>query len=229
MSTAGEGRRLPLDVYHAGVRLGTLVWWLAASAVLFAAGVWISGLIFGPAANWVWLPWLVITLLLSQFVGRWGERWLMRHWSSGRALELAGPRLVLQEPAGAQTFDLGLKVNYWRWGFQVRERRGGRVPNGHFCFALRLVQSAGQEASACVYAFLPPAEAAALRARYPCYELRRANDQPLAAGVVGGRDPGILAVEKLRWEAGAELEAADLQALLDHLAKYCPNFNDYLS
>lgn len=229
MSTAGAQRQLRLDVYHAGVRLGTLVWWLGSAAALFGAGLWVGGLVLGAASNWLWLPWLLISLLLSQALGQAGERWLMQHWPSGRSLTLEGGRLVLREPAGAQTFDLGLKLNYWRWGFTVKQRRGGRVPNGHFCYALRLVQSAGPEASACVYAFLPPGPAAALRERFPCYELRPADEPATPANGAAGRDPGFLAVEKLRWDSGAELEPADLQLLLEHLASHGPDFKAHIS
>jgi hypothetical protein len=146
-------------------------------------------------------------------------------------LELDGARLGFVERGRQQTFDLTRKVNYWRWCFVVRERRGGRVPNGHLCCALRLVQDtgAGAEAAADLYAFLPPAAAQALRARFAFYELRRAKEGPAPAEAVGGREPAILAVEKNRWEAGAELDPADFQALLEHLARYLPEFAAYRS
>ncbi|MBP7694497.1 MAG: hypothetical protein KA764_21430 [Anaerolineales bacterium] len=223
-------RHWPLDRYHAGVRLASLVWWAAVTAGLFFGGVGLAQWVAGEAANWLWLPWLIVCLLASQPLGRWGERVLQARWPSGRSLEAQGARLVLREPAGAQTFDLTQKVNYWRWCFQVRERRGGRVPNGYRCYALRLIQAVGAvEAGACVYAFLPPAAAEAVNGRYAFYELRRPQEPPLAAGVLGGRDPAFLAVEKLRWEMGAELEPADFQLLLEHLAARLPDFAGHLS
>jgi hypothetical protein len=143
----------------------------------------------------------------------------------------------LRERPQAQTFDLARKVNYWRWRFQIRERRAGRVPNGHFCCAIRLVQDAGgvgaeaDAASAVLYAFVPPEQAEALKGRYPFYELRRSKDMAAgssgssAPGALGGRDATFLAAEKARWEAGAELEAADFEPLMDYLAAYLPDFS----
>lgn len=231
MSAPAPGRRLPLDRYHGPARLAALLWWLLTSVGLYLGGLYLAGQLLGESGAWFWLPWLLVVLFLSQFIGRWGEAQAGRLWPSGRALELHGARLGFVEPGRQQTFDLTRKVNYWRWCFVVRERRGGRVPNGHLCCALRLVQDtgAGAEASADLYAFLPPAAAQALRARFAFYELRRVKDGLPPAGSLGGREPAILAVEKNRWEAGAELDPADFQALVEHLARYVPDFGAYRS
>ncbi|MBL8059073.1 MAG: hypothetical protein JNK29_20380 [Anaerolineales bacterium] len=231
MSGPAADRRLLLDRHHGLARLAALGWWLLTTVGLYLAGLYLAGQLLGESGNWFWLPWLLAVLFLSQFIGRWGEAQTARLLPSGRTLELGPHRLSLVEPSGRQTFDLTRKVNHWRWWFVVRERRGGRVPNGHQCCALRLVQDTGDglEASADLYAFLPPAAAEALRARFGFYELRRAKDGPASADAQGGRDPTFLAVEKKRWEAGAELEPADLQLLLEHLAGSLPDFNAYRS
>jgi hypothetical protein len=119
------------------------------------------------------------------------------------------------------SFELGAgqRWNYWRWRFVVKRRRGGRVPTGHHCCALRLVQG---DKVASWYAFVSPSGAEAMAARYVFYELRAPSDKDKPA--LGGRDAQYLAAENHRWESGAELDTADFQALLEHLAAHHPEF-----
>ncbi|MGQ0604873.1 MAG: hypothetical protein ACT4QE_24595 [Anaerolineales bacterium] len=217
-------RTLPVDRFHIGVRLAALAWWLIATIVIFVAGAWLFSTLLG-GATWVWLPWLVVTLLLSQVWGRWGEQQLMQRWPSGRAVELQGSTLKLHEKGLPLVFDLSHKVNFWRWRFQIKERRGGRVPRGHFCCAMRLTQDdAGRAASASLYAFVPPQQAEALKARFPFYDLRPAKEATSPTALLGGRDAAFLSAEKMRWENGAELETTDFEALLEHLNAHVPEF-----
>jgi len=242
MATTGPGtfadeHRLLADRFHTGVRLASLGWWLVTTASLYLAGLAVWQALFGTEQGWFWMPWIIATLLLSQPVGRWGEQQLMRLWPSGRTLGLSGARLTFSEKSGAQTFDLNRKLNYWRWYFIIRERRAGRVPNGHYCCALRLMQDDGMSTSASVslYAFLPPERARRVLERFPGYELRpsaparlpaapQASSMPITGSHLAGRDPAFLAVEKLRWESGAELEPDDFETLLQHLQQYLPEF-----
>ena len=225
MSTSLAPQRLPADRFHVGVRLAALVWWLVATAAIFLAGAWLFSSLLG-GASWVWLPWLIVTLMASQLWGRWGEQQLMHRWPSGRSVELNASRLTLQEKPGALKFDLSHKVNFWRWRFLIKDRRGARVPKGHYCCAIRLMQAdGGAAASACLYAFVPPQQAEALMARFPFYDLRPAKEVTgAAAPPLGGRDAAFLAAEKLRWENGAELDPADFEALLEHLNAHVPEF-----
>lgn len=230
-------RQLLLDRFHTGVRLASLLFWVLATGSIYLAGITLWQALFGTEQGWFWMPWIILTLLLSQPVGRWGEQQLMRLWPSGRTLGLEGARLTLAEKRGAQVFDLNRKLNYWRWHFIIRERRAGRVPNGHYCCALRLMQDDGVAASAnaSLYAFLPPERARALLEQFPSYELRpsaparlpvlpQAAPIPSGGGHLAGRDPAFLTAEKLRWENGAELEPDDFEVLLQHLQRYLPEF-----
>jgi hypothetical protein len=236
-SPLAGSRQLLLDRFHTGVRLASLLFWVLATGSIYLAGITVWQALFGTEQGWFWMPWIILTLLLSQPVGRWGEQQLMRLWPSGRTLGLEGARLTLSEKTGAQVFDLGRKLNYWRWYFIIRERRAGRVPNGHYCCALRLLQDDGvaSGASASLYAFFPPERARTLLERFPSYELRpsmsarlpalpQAAPMPGAGSPLAGRDPTFLTAEKLRWEIGAELEPDDFEVLLQHLQKYLPEF-----
>jgi hypothetical protein len=76
-----------------------------------------------------------------------------------------------------------------------------------------------------LYTFLAPAAATALTARMPFYELRRPSEQGKAGPALGGRDAMYLAAEHARWDTGAELDAADFEALLAHLESGIPDFS----
>ena len=137
-----------------------------------------------------------------------------------RSLRKARDKLLPRRARGQSIrLELGPRLNYWRWRFAVRRRRGGRVPSGHFCYAIRLVQG---DSVISLYTFLAPAAATALAARTPFYELSRSKgaDKPQ----LGGRDAMYLAAEHARWDTGAELEVADFEALLAHLAAGVPDF-----
>lgn len=217
---------LPLDRFHTGVRLATLGWWVAATAALYFIGLFIFSLFLGEGQGWVWLPWLIVVLLLSQFIGRWGERQLLRRWPSGRHLELASRRLQFTDKGQAHAISFAHTLNYWRWHFVIRNRRAGRVGNGYHCCAVRLMQD---EADFCVYAFLPPDQYKALMERYKFYELRPPNDATPKTGTLGGRDAAFLNAEKLRWDNGAELEPADFDAFLAYLKRQHPEFDAVMS
>jgi hypothetical protein len=202
-------RTLLADRFHVGVRLGALAWWLVATTVIFLAGTWLFSTL----------------LLASQVWGRWGEQRLVQTWPSGRGVELGDRRLTLHEKGSPQIFDLTRKVNFSRWRFSIKDRRGARVPRGYFCCAIQLMQADGSGgATASLYAFIPPEPAEALKTRYPFYELRPAKDAEPKVIPLGGRDAAFLTAEKARWENGAELDPADFEAVLDHLNAHVPEF-----
>lgn len=219
-------RTLPLDRFHTGVRLATLGWWVTATAALYVLGLMLSSVFLGEGQGWVWLPWLIVVLLLSQFIGRWGEKQLLQRWPSGRKLELAPGQLTFTDKGQTHTLNFAHIINYWRWQFVVRNRRAGRVANGSVCCALRLMQD---EADFCVYAFLPLNQYKALAERYKFYELRPSNDANPKPGTLGGRDAAFLNAEKLRWDNGAELEPADFDAFLVYLKRQHPEFEAVMS
>ncbi len=215
------GRELPTDRYHTGVRVATLVLWLAAVVALYLIGQRLWTLLLGPVAGLA--EGFVLAgaaVIAAQPLMLWAEKQLIARWRSGRAVQLGAGGLVMREKDGEARLDLGQKVNYWRWRFEIRRPRGGRVPNGHFCFGLRLVQA---DTSVSLYAFLSPAQAQAVLARHAFYDLRPATDKSRTA--LGGRDATYLAAEHERWASGAELDPADFDVLLTHLAGHIPDFS----
>jgi hypothetical protein len=214
------GQVLPVDRYHTGVRLAVLALWFAVIMLFYLLGRFLFGLVGGEINGGSLLVLVVGAIVLAQPVARWGEKQLVARWTSGRAVHLEAGVVTLREKSGATRIDLSQKVNYWRWRFRIRGRRGGRVPNGHFCVAVRLTQN---DTVFNVYAFLPPKAAEALAARYHFYELRGSNDKEKPAQ--GGRDALYLAAERARWDSGAEVDPADFEALLRHLAAAVPEFS----
>lgn len=206
-------RELPADRFHGGVRLGTLLAWFAAIILTYLLLRWLAGWLLGGVEGLGSLLVIVLAVVLAQPLALLAERLLVARWPSGRALRLEPNALVWRDRTQPLTLELGQTLNYWRWRFVIKRRRGGRVPTGHHLFALRLVQGEGELN---LYTFLPPAGAEALGARYSFYELRRPSDTERSP--LGGRDAVFLSAENSRWESGAELQAADFEALLAHLA-----------
>lgn len=213
-------RHLPADRFHAGVRLGVLASWLVSVILVFVLLRTLVTALLGPVVGVGLLVLIIVAVACAQPLTWLAERALMRRWPSGRAARLAPGRLSWQDKSRVSEFDLGQKVNYWRWQFEVKQRRSGRVPTGHRCLAIRLVQG---ETELSLYGFMPPAQAQGITQHYPFYELRRASDTSKTA--LGGRDALFLAAEHARWETGAELEAGDFQALMVHLGAHIEGFN----
>jgi hypothetical protein len=161
----------------------------------------------------------VVSVFLAQPLAWQVEKLLTKRWPSGRSAVLVPNGVHWRDKTNELKFDLAHQINYWRWRFEVKGRRGGRVPTGHHCFALRLLQG---DAELNMYAFVNPTQATALAEKYPFYELRRSRERVKVS--LGGRDAIFLAAEHARWDTGAELEAADFEALLDHLAKQVAAF-----
>ena len=210
---------LHADRYHAGVRVATLGVWLLAIVVAYVVLGFIATPIFGPIGGLGVLLLLLAAVVAAQPLAWLAEKQILARWHSGRLAQLEPGTLIWRDRGPAIRLDLGQKVNYWRWRFNVGKRRKGRVPGNHHCFALRLVQG---DTAISLYTFLSPAGAEALAARFPFYELRRPNDP--AKSPLGGREAIYMAAEHSRWEEGAELEPADFEALLGHLAAYLPDF-----
>lgn len=215
-----RGRQLPADRFHTGVRVATLALWLLAMVVAYMVLAFIVHQIFGPLSGLLVLLVAVAAVILAQPLAWLAERQLLERWPSGRAAELEPDAVVWRDRGPASRLDLSQKVNYWRWRFAVKRRRSGRVPANYHCFAIRLLQG---DTVVSLYAFLPPAVADAFAARYPFYELRRPNDPGKTA--LGGRDSIFLAAEHARWDQGAELDPADFEALISHLAAHLPEFD----
>jgi hypothetical protein len=218
---AHSERTLIADRYHTGVRLASMLLWLVAIALTFVILRLITNAIFGPLAGLAFVLLIVAAVVAAQPLAWWGEKQLLQRWPSGRLARLVPGALEWHEKAHVERFDLKTPLNYWRWRFVIANRRAGRVPNGHHCLALRLVQD---DAVVTLYTFMPPAAAEPLIARYRFYQLGRIQTPDNQAA--GGRDPIFMAAERERADDGAELDPADFEALLDHLAANLPDFSD---
>lgn len=212
-------RLLPADRFHAGVRVATLLMWFASIVVAYVVLGLIATKIFGPLSGLGVLLLLVVAVVAAQPIAWLGEKQLLARWPSGRAAELQPDAVDWRDGSQSVRLELGQQINYWRWRFLVRRRRGGRVPGNHYCFAVRLLQG---DSAVALYTFLSPTAADALAARYAFYELRRPKDPGKTA--LGGRDSIYLAAEYARWDSGAELDPPDFEALVAHLAAYVPEF-----
>ncbi len=212
-------RELRADRFHTGLRIAALAAWLASVILVFVALRLVLSAILGSVTGIGVLVLAVVAVTLGQPLAWLAEKGLLARWPSGRAVQLEPTHLVWRDKARVVDLDLGQKLNFWRWRFEVRGRRGGRVPSGHFCYALRLVQG---DTELSLFAFLAPAQADALSRAYPFYELRRTSDAGKQA--LGGREALFLAAEHKRWEAGAELDPPDLDALLAYLNERLPDF-----
>lgn len=218
-SAAAPGRLLPADRFHGGVRVATLALWLGSIVVAYVVLGLIATPFIGQLGGLGVILLLLVAIVVAQPIAWLGEKQLLAHWPSGRAVQLEPGALVWRDRGPQTRLDLGQKVNYWRWRFYVGKRRKGRVPGNYHCFAVRLVQD---DTVVTLYSFLSPNSADALAARIPFYELRRPSD--INKPSLGGRDAIFLAAEHTRWEEGAELDPTDFEALAGHLAAYLPDF-----
>ncbi len=219
-TSLAPGRLLPADRFHTGVRVATLAFWLLAMVATYVVLAFIVHQIFGPLSGLLVLLVAVAAVVAAQPLAWLAERQLLVRWPSGRAAELEPGTVLWHDRGPICRLDLSEKINYWRWRFAIKRRRSGRIPGNYHCFAIRLLQG---DTVVSLYAFLPPAVADALAARYPFYELRRPNDP--GKSVLGGRDSIFLAAEHARWDQGAELDPADFEALMGHLAAHLPEFD----
>jgi hypothetical protein len=218
-SAPASAQLLRADRFHAGVRVATLVVWVFSIVVAYVVLGLIATPFFGPIGGLGILLLLLAAVIVAQPLAWLAEKQLLAHWPSGRSAQLEPGALIWRDRGPAIRLDLGQKVNYWRWRFHVGKRRKGRVPGNSHCFAVRLVQG---DTVVAFYTFLAPASADALAARFSFYELRRPSDP--SKSPLGGRDAIYMAAEHSRWETGAELEPADFEVLIGHLAAYLPDF-----
>jgi hypothetical protein len=219
-AAAEPPRELRADRFHGGVRLLAMAAWLVSIALVFAVlqavlALFVEGGVWGIGALLV----LIVAAVLAQPLAYFAERQVIARWPSGRAARLAPGRLAWQDKDQSAELQLNQTINYWRWRFEVKGRRAGRIPAGHVCCAIRLVQG---DNVVTLYTFLPPARASGLTAEYAFHELRRSAEPAKAA--LGGREAMFLAAEHERWEKGAELEPADFDALLAHLGGHVEKF-----
>src|SRR3972149_77167 len=116
---------LHADRYPGGLRIAALASWAVGVAIIYLLGQLIWNLVVGPVVGGGILVLGVAAGFLAQPLALWAEKQLLTLWPSGRAVQLETGKLTLREKSASVRLDLGQKVNYWRWRFEVRNRRGG--------------------------------------------------------------------------------------------------------
>jgi hypothetical protein len=105
--------------------MASLALWFVVIMLFYLIGRILFGLVGGEISGGSLLVLVVGAIVLAQPVARWGEKQLVARWTSGRSVRLESGAITLREKSGALRIDLRQKVNYWRWWFVIRGRRGG--------------------------------------------------------------------------------------------------------
>lgn len=210
-------QRLPVDVEHTGIRLavpalafGSLV------LVLWGGPILLHLLNLGDSL----LRSLLLPLAIAAAVGVafLSDRLLKENWSSGREL-LFDDRLVVFRQRGQA--DMAIlwteRINLLAWRFTVSRR--GRVPKGHYCVAVQLLQDDRQIT---VYTFYAPKDFEHIPAgdRFTPLAPRSSLDDERLNLRVAGQQRRLFQAENDRWRDGAELESGNFaefwQAVQQH-------------
>src|SRR5690349_614171 len=86
-------RELPADRFHAGVRLGVLVAWIASVVLVFLLLRALITAVLGTPVGVGLLLLLIVAVGCAQPLAWLSERALMQRWPSGRAVKLLPGRL----------------------------------------------------------------------------------------------------------------------------------------
>ena len=204
----------PIDVEHLGIRV--VVPLLAFGALLL--GWWVIPLVMeATGLQSTLLSFLQLPLIIGAAIGGAyvADRLLKGRWLSGRELRLDDDRLIMREKDGSEkTIVWGERVNALAWRFTVARR--GRVPKGHICLALQLIQD---EQEVTFYGFVSPKQVETLpnvEAFTPLSARRTLKDERLNLRIAG-QQRRLLQAEDERWQHGGELTAdafSDLWARL---------------
>ena len=209
-----DQRTYPIDVEHLGIRIvvpllafvALLLGWWAIPLVMEAVGLQSTLLSF------LQLPLIIGAAIGGAYVA---DRLLKGRWLSGRELRLDDDCLIMREKDGSEkTIVWGERVNALAWRFTVARR--GRVPKGHICLALQLIQD---EQEVTFYGFVSPKQVEILpnvEAFIPLSARRTLKDERLNLRIAG-QQRRLLQAEDERWQHGGELTAdafSDLWARL---------------
>ncbi len=210
-------RDVVIDRLHGRVRVGVLLVWLGAWAVLLAIGALVAVLAFSGQPALFWLIWALASLWISQYPSRWAESRLADRWPSGRKLTVTDEALTLTQPVGDVTLNRREPITKLTWCFKIQRQRGTRVPAGSYCLAARWSQGAS---AIVIYTFTSAKDSAELRANHGFYELVSSRDRSLKGQPAQsrGRDTAYLAAENERYEHGGEVSFEDLSAVVELMA-----------
>jgi hypothetical protein len=209
-------RRMPVDIEHIGIRI--VVPFLAIAGfviVLWGAPIILSILPIDTALSDLLL--IPLAIAAAVVVAYAGDRYMKRVWPSGREILLDDAALVLRDrKEGDQKVSWHDRVNVLAWRFTVSRR--GRVPKGHYCMALQIVQDEHQITA---YTFLNPKaleDWSGTETFTPLAARKTIRDERLNMRVAG-HQRRLLQAEDVRWNSGAELLADDFADLWAFLQK----------
>ncbi|MFC1959839.1 hypothetical protein ACFLYO_03930 [Chloroflexota bacterium] len=195
-------QRLPVDVEHTGIRVvvpalafGTLLLVLWGGPVLLnllnLSDTFLRGVL---------LPLAIIGAIVVAFAS---DTLLKQKWTSGRELLVDDRYLIFRERKQPDHIILWTeRINVLAWRFTVARR--GRVPKGHYCLAVQLLQDDRQITA---YTFYDPKHFDQLLAGDAFTPLapRSSLDDERLNLRVAGQQRRLFQAENERWREGAEL------------------------
>src|SRR5690242_9542875 len=123
-TTPALGRTLPADRFHTGVRVVSMVLWFVSIILVYVLLQLLAAAVGVSTAGVGVLIVIVLAVVVAQPLAFLAERQLMRRWPSGRAMELEPSALVWRDKGQTIRLNLRETVNYWRWRFVIKRRRG---------------------------------------------------------------------------------------------------------
>lgn len=214
---AGAMQRLLVDVEHLGVRLGVPLAAAAALLLAFWGGPRLLDAL-GLTSSQVGLCLFPLAIGAAVAAAFLSDRLIKRFWPSTRVLLLDDRHLILEDHGRPEAvIDWNGRVNMLSWRFKVKRR--GRVPKGHLCLAVQLVQD---DAHLTVYTFVSPKESGSVEdfdAFTPLAPRRTLKDERLSLRVAG-QQRRLLQAEDERWEHGAELASGDFLILWEAIRRH---------
>ncbi|MBN1964769.1 MAG: hypothetical protein JW910_08990 [Anaerolineae bacterium] len=207
--TPGEtsaARRMIVDAEHLGIRLGVpILAGLALVGVLIGLPPLLRALhVSQNQLNLITFP---VAVIAAVVVAYGSDRVIKVLWPSRRQLLLDEHQLVLRNKGEAEaTLSWDGRINMLTWHFTVPRR--GRVPKGHLCLGMQLVQD---DALITVYSFLSPKRSEEVEGFEAFHSLlsRKALDKGGLSMRAIGEQRRLREAENERWEHGAELEIDD--------------------
>lgn len=216
-----EARVIPVDVEHAGVRLGVPLAAVAGGVLIYLVASAILNSL-GSAGPLICLA-LIIAGTGGVITAGLADRALKRLWPSKRLLRVDDDGVQLldrrRREENVMRIAWAARINAIAWRFTVK-RGSARINKGSIMLGCQLVQD---ETSMIVYTFAPSADADDPRYKDFVQLMPRTvvakSELPLREA---NRQRRLLRLEDERWEDGAELLPADFAYLIDRLEAHGP-------
>lgn len=203
-------RRITTDPEHLGIRLGVP---LLAVVALFVVMLGLPPLLatVGVDATQMSILAFPAAVVAAVVAAYGGDRLIKRFWPSRRVLLWDAQQIALQNKGEIEAvLRWDERINVMTWHFAVPRR--GRVPKGHLCLGMQLVQD---DAMMTLYTFLPPKRTEEVEGfeAFNALMSRKVVEKGGLSMRVVGEQRRLREAEKDRWESGAEMEVDDFLVL----------------